>query len=167
MATVDTRVLNALLTQVASAAQAAADAAKAAGEPKRDAGPDWSKLLTKPSEVQAPKILEVDDNTPLEAMMNPGDVQIRFRSGASASGSNEGVSSISRATSTPTRTVDDQGDGHVDKRMKADANKKQKISRLAADYEGKIRTIQIGKEEYYTLDEEDVSLRSGGLTMRL
>ena len=49
MATVDTGVLNALLTQVASAAQAAADAAKAAGEPKRDAGPDWSKLLTKPS----------------------------------------------------------------------------------------------------------------------
>ena len=29
--------------------------------------------------VQAPKILEVDDNTPLEALMNPGDVQIRFR----------------------------------------------------------------------------------------
>ena len=107
-------------------------------------------------EVQAPKILEVDDNTPLEALMNPGDVQIRFRSGASASGSNEGVSSSSRATSTPTRTLDDQGDGHVDKRMKTDTSKKQKISRLAADYEGKIRTIQIGEEEYYTLDEEDV-----------
>ena len=106
--------------------------------------------------VQAPKVLEVDDNTPLEALMNPGDVQIRFRSGASASGSNEGVSSSSRTTSTPTRTLDDQGDGHIDKRVKTDANKKQKISRLAADHEGKIRMIKIGQEEYYTLDEEDV-----------
>ena len=49
MATIDTGVLNALLTQVASAAQAAADAAKTAGEAKPREGPDWSKLLTKPS----------------------------------------------------------------------------------------------------------------------
>ena len=47
MTTVDTAALNALLTEVTSAARAAADAAKRA-QTGSGGSIDWSKLLTKP-----------------------------------------------------------------------------------------------------------------------
>ena len=112
--------------------------------------------VPKRMKTQASGVLEVDNNTPLEALMSPGEVQIRLRSSSSAAGVKEGMASSSKATTTPTRGLEDQGDGHVDKKMKSDSGKKQKISRLVADHEKMVRTIKIGEEEYYTIDEEDV-----------
>ena len=48
----------------------------------------------------------------------------------------------SRPSSAPTRGLEDQGDGDVDKKMKSEGVKKQKISRLMANHEDMVRMIK-------------------------
>lgn len=112
--------------------------------------------MQKKKESQTPRVLEVDDDTPLEALMNPGEVQIRLRSSSSTTGAKESMASSSRPSNTLTRGLEDQGDGHVDKKMKSESAKKQKISRLMENHEDMVRMIKIGDEEYYTIDEDEV-----------
>ena len=105
---------------------------------------------------QPPRLLEIDDDTPIEALMQPAEAKIKFRTSTEAPMAMGGAASSSRFGSSTTRTSDDQGEGHVDKRMRSETGKKQKISRLVAEQEEKIRMVKIGDEALYTLDEEDV-----------
>jgi len=57
--------------------------------------------------------------------MNPGEVQIRLRSSSSTTGAKESMASSSRPSSAPTRGLEDQGDGHVDKKMKSEGVSKR------------------------------------------
>ena len=49
--------------------------------------------MQRKKESQTPRVLEVDDDTPLEALMNPGEVQIRLRSSSSTTGAKESMAS--------------------------------------------------------------------------
>ena len=104
-------------------------------------------------EEEKKNVVFVDDNTTLEALMQPRDVTIEFKPSGGASGSGQSLAGEARSSPT-TRGLDEHGDEREGKRLRTEDAKKARINRMKDEMENKIRTITIGDEVFYTLDEE-------------
>ena len=113
-----------------------------------------STLSTSPSqEGKRKNVIVVDDNTTLEALMQPRDVTIEFKPSGGASGSGQPLADEARSSPT-TRGLDEREDEREGKRLRTEDAKKARINRMKDEMEAMVRAITIGDEVFYTLDEE-------------
>ena len=99
------------------------------------------------------EVLVVDDNTPLEALMQPGALTIEFKPSGGASSSAHSAAGEARSSPT-TRSLEEKTEEREGKKQRTEDVKKARINRMQAEMEEKIRTITVGDEVFYTLDEE-------------
>ncbi len=95
----------------------------------------------------------VDDNTTLEALMQPGNLTIEIKPSGGGSGSLQTTGGELRSSPT-TRSLEDAAEEREGKKQRMESSKKAKINRMQEEMHEQIRTIKIGDEVFYTLDED-------------
>jgi len=95
----------------------------------------------------------VEDNAPIEALMQPAALTIEFKPSGGACGSTQAAAGEARSSPTR-RSLDEKTEERGGKKPRIEDAKKARINRMQEEMEDKIGTITVGEEVFYTLDEE-------------
>ena len=133
---------------------------------------DLSAEVGQQAEKESSEVIAVSDDTPLEALRDTAGKKVVFEEKApiqqqvgaqplrvptsgTSSASSASMSISTKATST-TRPAEAAAEGSPIKKAKSEPSKKAKIRRVEEEMELNIRSIRVGEEELFTVDEADM-----------